>query len=77
MNESRAVRAGSWARTIHTPGPERRGGRDHGELEGRACALHPHHEHLDIDEVDTRWAIAWYRNIQSMTSRSGESHVAA
>ena len=77
MNESRAVRAGSWARTIHAPGPEHRGGRDHGELAGRACAPHPHLGHPDVDEIGMRWAIAWYRNIQSKTSRSGESHVAA
>jgi hypothetical protein len=77
MNESSAVRANSWARTIHAPGPDRRGGRDHRDLAGGACALHPHHAHPDVDDVGMRWAIAWYRNIQSRTSRSGESHVAA
>ena len=77
MNESSAVRASSWARTIHAPGPERRGGWDRGGLASRVCALHPHHGHPDVDDIGMRWAIAWYRNVQSRTSRSGESHVAA
>lgn len=77
MNESSAVRANSWARTVHEPGPGRRGGRDQGELAGRACALHPQPGRPDADEIGMCWAIAWYRIIQSRTSRSGENHVAA
>ncbi len=78
MNESRAVRGGSWANTVHTPGPVRRGdARDPGVLAGQARQLHPHPAQPDVDDVGMRWAIAWYRNIQSRTSRSGENHVAA
>ena len=51
--------------------------RDHGALAGRACALHPHHGQPDADDIGMRWAIAWYRNIQSRTSRLGDGHVAA
>ena len=78
MNEWSVVRAGSWASTIHTPGPVRRGGpRDHEALAGRACALHPHHGQPDADDIGMRWALAWYRNIQSRASRLEDGHVAA
>jgi hypothetical protein len=78
MNESSAVRASSWASTSHTPGPIRRGGLpDHGVLAGQACVLHPHPGQPDVDDIGMRWAIAWYRNIQSRTSRLGDGHVAA
>ena len=78
MNESSAARASSWAGTVHTPGPESRGGpRDHGVCASQACELHPHSGQPNVDDIGMRWAIAWYRNIQSRTSRSGVSHVAA
>jgi hypothetical protein len=78
MNESSAVNASSWASTVHTPGPARRGGpRDRGVPAGHACALRPYHGQLDSDEIGVRWALAWYRNIQSRTSRLGDGHVAA
>jgi len=78
MNESSAARASSWASTIHTPGPVRRGGpRDLGVRAGQACELHPHPGQPDVDDIGMRWAIAWYRNIQSRTSRLEDGHVAA
>jgi hypothetical protein len=78
MNEWSAVPVSSWASTVHTPGPvRRRGTRDRGALYGHACALHPRPGQPDADEIGMRWAIAWYRNIQSRTSRLGDGHVAA
>ena len=78
MNESSAVRVSSWASTVHAPGPARPGGsQDHGVLAGQVRELHPHHGQLDFEEVGVRWAVAWYRNIQSRTSRLGDGHVAA
>ena len=78
MNESSVVRASSWAGTIHTPGPVRHGGpRDHGVRAGRACELHQHPGQQDVDDIGMRWAVAWYRNIQSRTSRLEDGHVAA
>ena len=44
---------------------------------GQACQLHPHSGQPNVDDIGMRWASAWYRNIQSRTSRSGVSHVAA
>ena len=78
MNESSAVRTSSWASTIHTPGPvRRRAPRDLGVRGGQARELHPHPGQPDVDDIGMRWAIAWYRTIQSRTSRLGVSHVAA
>jgi hypothetical protein len=78
MNESSTARASSWASTIHTPGPVRRGvPRDHAVLAGQACELHPHPGQPDVDDIGMRWAIACYRSIQSRTSRLGDGHVAA
>jgi hypothetical protein len=78
MNESSAARASSWASTIHTPGPVRRGGsRDLGLRGGQTRELHPHPGQPDVEDIGMRWAIAWYRNIQSRTSRSEDGHVAA
>jgi hypothetical protein len=78
MKESSAVRASSWASTVHTPGPVRRGGpEDRSVVLGHACALHPHHGQPDGDDIGMRWAVAWYHNIQSRTSRLGDGHVAA
>jgi hypothetical protein len=78
MNESSAARASSWASTIHTPGPARRGGfRDLGLLGGQTRELHPHPGQPHVDDIGMRWAIAWYRNTQSRTSRSEDGHVAA
>ena len=78
MNESSAVRASSWACTINAPGPARRGGpQDDGVLAGQARELHPHPGQPDVDDIGMRWAIAWYRSIQSRTSRLGDGHVAA
>jgi hypothetical protein len=78
MNESSAVRANSWASTIHTPGSVRRGGpRDLGVRAGQACELHLHPGQPDVDDIGMRWAIAWYRRIQSRTSRLEDGHVAA
>jgi hypothetical protein len=78
MNKSSAARDSSWAGTVHTPGPVSRGfPRDHGVRAGQACQLHPHSGQPNVDDIGMRWAIAWYRNIQSRTSRSGVSHVAA
>jgi len=78
MNESSAARASSWASTIHTPGQVRRGGpRDPGARAGQACELHPHPGQPEVDDIGMRWAIAWYRNIQSRTSRLEDGHVAA
>jgi hypothetical protein len=44
---------------------------------GQACRLHPHPGQPDVDDIGMRWAIAWYRNIQSRTSRLEDGHVAA
>ena len=78
MNESSAARASSWAGTVHTPGPVSRGGpRDPGVRAAQACELHPHPGQPDVDDIGMRWAIAWYRNIQSRTSRLEDGHVAA
>lgn len=78
MNESSAVPISSWASTVHVPGPVRRGGlRDTGVLVGHACSLHPRPARPDVDDVGMGWAIAWYRNTQSRTSRLGDGHVAA
>lgn len=78
MNESSAVRASTWASTVHKPGPSRRRGpRDHEVILSRTCALHPHHGQPDVDDIGMHWAAAWYRNTRSMTSKLGETHVAA
>jgi hypothetical protein len=77
MNESSAVPVSSWASTVHAPGPRSGGPRDRGVQAGHACALHPRPVQPDVDDVGMRWAIAWYRNIQSRTSRLGDGHVAA
>ena len=78
MNESSAVRANSWASTVHAPGPARPGGpQDHGVLAGQNREQHPHHRQPDVDDIGMRWALAWYRNIQSRTSKLGDGHVAA
>jgi hypothetical protein len=78
MNESSAARTNSWASTVHTPGPGRRGGlRDHEVVFGQTCAPHPHHGQPDVDDIGMRWAVAWYHNVRSMTSKLGETHVAA
>jgi hypothetical protein len=78
MNGSSVVLATSWASTVHTPGPVRRGGpQDHGAVFGHTCTLHPHHGQPDVDDISMRWAVAWYHNIRSMTSKLGETHVAA
>jgi len=78
MNESSAARASSRASAIHTPGPVRRDGPQDLEVRaGQACELHPHPGQPDVDDIGMRWAIAWYRNIQSRTSRLEDGHVAA
>jgi hypothetical protein len=78
MNEGSAARANSWASTIYTPGPVRRGGpRDLGVRGGQASELRPHPGQPDVEDIGMRWAIAWYRNIQSGTSRLEDGHVAA
>jgi hypothetical protein len=76
MNESSAVLCSSWASTVHSPGPARRGGPlDRGVLVAHACALHPHPAQPDVGDVGMRWATAQYEGIRSYRRRSG--HVAA
>ncbi len=76
MDQATTARAGSWARTVHTPGPARRGQRDQGvQLAGTQCELNL--QQTDPDDIGMRWAIAWYRNIQSRAARMGDGHVAA
>ena len=53
-------------------GPVRRGSSwDRGVLVGHACGLHPCPGQPDVGAIGTRWAIAWYCNNQSRTSRLG------
>jgi len=78
MNESSAIGRGSWARTLHTPGPAGRGDpQDHGELAGPVCEQHPQHGQPDADEIGMCWALARHGDIRTRTSRLGDGHVAA
>ncbi len=78
MDQATIARAGSWARSVHTPGSARRGQRDQGaQLAGTQCELHLPSGQPDAEDIGMRWAIAWYRNIQSRAARMGDGHVAA